>query len=299
MSLQVVLSSLRHIILDEAKLPKELEKRREYYREKFPKLTNEELEDLSLMDPKRIRLYTTSIYASQRNLLRRKLPLTFAVLDKFYAEYYGEDFKPYLHVKAMHQKYPWKEGGTENLVGNFLNYLKSDLDKFYERIESFKDIVSIDYASFGLFRLREEGLGKDDALSLDALSPMTVSEVMELEFYLPSITQFRKFDFEVIPFRRYFRKNRSLREKFPKERINFAIGGRNSSFDVTWQNLSLELYDYLSSQPRDTMIPLSLFAEAFIEQSDSSLSEEEIFHNFIELVIKLYNSGAVFLSAPK
>ena len=82
MALAAILSAFRQLVLDGIELPPTQDERAALYSKKFQGLSPEEIEDLSKMDPARLKVYTSSVFMAEGGILSTAFPLTLAILRR-------------------------------------------------------------------------------------------------------------------------------------------------------------------------------------------------------------------------
>ena len=293
MALSGVLSALRELILDEPALPESFEARVELFARSFPTLTEDEREDLAKIHPQQLRAYTGTIFAGERSVLRRRFPLTFALLESQWEQHFSEPFNRIALVKKVHSFRPWTDNKTAGLAKAFVEYLsvaRSDLQEIYPHL---CDVASLEFHSMMIARRKEPTLPA--ILSEDTISRMTVSELLSTGCAVPHNMRQEKFDFAVLSYRNAFFANDKTLPQFPEKRMVCAVGARNRFNAVRWLEVPESVYELLDECKPYQSISISELADSFLaDQSNPQVEEMEQFREFLTMFLDLVRIGAVY-----
>jgi hypothetical protein len=288
------LSALRQLILDDIELPPEHAARRALYGSLFPKLDGETLDDLARMEPQRLGVYTRSIFSGERGLLTSHFPLTVAVLQRFAEETTGKKLDLYEFVRGLHSRFPWNGNSTDSFAKNFA----ADTAERFFRGEV--PLEARECSRFELARLRA-ARSEDSPLfqfpkpDPEAISRLTVDELLDTKAGVPSGVRFELFEIDAAALYDEFREAEKTLPAGPIERHDTAIViSRSRSFSLFATALSRPVYDFLSRVPADELFALEELAEAFAGE-EAAADENRLFREFFQLVALLESRGAIVL----
>ena len=296
MSLADVLTAVRKLILDPIELPEDQEKRRAVYEERFPKLRPEEVDDLSKMEPKRLRTYTSSIFAGQTSILEDKFELTFAILTQRFESELKEKFYSYDFVRELHAARPWLDNDTEGLGRNLVEYLKHDRPEIVVAAPEIIDVAEMELSSLQVIRAPNDVLSARDSIGRKQLESLPVSQLMQVEMFIPAYVQFRTFRYDAPGLRRaFYNNNKSVSAERPQPRQVRAVVSRNSEFFVRWRELEQPVYELLNELPRSTPTSIEDLAAVVADLLPSGADEVEVFRSFFGLASGLAEGGVIVL----
>ena len=294
MALAGVLSALRTFILDENNFPSTVSERIESYRSRFPGLSSDEVEDLAAIPPEKIKIYTTSIFSSQRKVLRNKFPMTFGYIERYYQNDLKQPFRATIFMRDQHKHRPWRSNYTVELVDNFCAYLSEDRQDLKLAIPWLEDVVAFEKSASRIHRASDDTYTIRQSLTASGLTNLTVGDFLSLDFFIPHFNHFARFKFDIPRvFHNFVRENRTIPKEMPLQRETFAAAGRNRYLNARWTRLSESEFDYLSKIPKSERIPISDFADAFVTWSDDD--ETVGFQKFFGLVARLNEIGGIIL----
>lgn len=293
MSLHGVLSAMREIILDIDPIPATLEKRQVLYKERFPELSEHELEDLAKIEAERFATYTTSIFSGEKGILKNHFSLTLGFLKKHWNKVYGTELIEFEFIRALHKARPWRSYTTEFLLNCFLEYLEGDLINFHSNFPQVLDLAMLEYSSYVIKRHHDDPISPKDNISLESLKSLTVDELLSRKGFVPTCVQIKTFEHDVVKvFQACHLEGIELPERIAKTQI-FAMGGRNAENYVRWTEVSEAVHQLFSSAGNGNFIDLSALAEAVISEAPATVGEEALFVAFLETLIVLMKCGVV------
>lgn len=294
MALKDVLSTLRVVLLDDfAALPEDSDKRKQFFRENFPKLSDEEVRDFSIIDPKQFAVYTKTIFSGQRSVLKKHFPITFFLIEKYWPNGYQQNFSAYELVKRVHASRPWRGNSTASLIESFATFLSKDNPQLLASVPYLLEIVKIEQITLELRRALEQDQTSTSEWS--DICALNVSEFLSIEFCLSPTLRFVTFEFDILALYRDFHQNSSwvtdcdLLPTVALKEVH-AIGVRRFDLAVRWLAVERDLFTVLQDEVDD----LNALAEAVFEQLPGQ-SEEAKFQEFVKLVHRLVINEVILL----
>ena len=170
----------------------------------------EEREDLAKIPPERLKLYTTSIFAGERNVLKGKFPISFKLLERAHLQQ-GKRFDALEFVRGVHQRRPWQSDKVGDLAANFASFLLDDSQGLLEEIPGFRDMVELEFASFGVPRALSDSVTPAHGVDLAGESALSLDKILEMSGFVPSYVQGRNFQYNVTEVYRRYKGDRELR----------------------------------------------------------------------------------------
>ncbi|MCO6431487.1 MAG: hypothetical protein J5J00_11555 [Deltaproteobacteria bacterium] len=299
MSLSSVLSAMRQIILDAPALSADQSERLAAFKNLFPELTSEEAEDLSKVPPAKFGIYTTSIFAGERNLLQNNFPMTVALLKEAWKRCFGEELSLFKFAKEMHRVKPWTSTASTLLGRNFVEYLRDYLPQVLQDSPFLAELAELELFIRKVRKQRNGAFEACNGLAPENLAEMTVEMVMELEFIVPKCALFKQLGYDLISIRHEFMKDGSALPDHVPATPTAAAVGRNREGHPRCIALSQEIYSYLSVREKEKQQPIEELAEVYVGSQPPSLSEEELFSGFIAEVVRLAHNGVIALLEKK
>ena len=296
MSLSGVLSAVRQLILDEAKLPATLKERELFIGANYLNLTPEEVQDLASIEPSKIAVYTGTIFAGERSTLKSHFPLTFALLARGYKKSRGGAIDSLALVKELHRSRPWKGSATAALAANFVEFLRYDRPDLIECAPECVDCARLEELSLQILRAPNDSLSARDTMSLSQLGEVTVSELLVREVFIPSATRLEKFSTDVLELRRaYYANDRELGDITVHARTVFAAGGRTKELTARWVEIPAGLFTVLSQTDLTDWLPLEDLAVGATEDLPTEMPDTEKFEFFLKTLTALLDAGVIVL----
>lgn len=293
MGLHEIQSALRQLILDAPDLPKDKDSRERLYKDIFPLLTKDEIEDLAKMPPSGIKVYTSSVFSGERGLIDNNFPMSVKILYRFWNEAYSSKFSLLEFVKSLHKKKPWKTTSAVELGENFVSYIKEELSVLHSYAPYLSDIAQLELLIRKIRKFPDQTLSADQSLSIENLKALTVDKLLEMNFEIPNYVSLYKFDFDVVSAHSYYIKNDDSLPEVTTQKATFVALGRDRSAFPRILSISSLIFNFLSSQTRTIPISLSLLAETFISDCNQEKEEAQIFSEFMQLLLDLIEHGVI------
>ncbi len=296
MALSTVLSAMRILILDGWEIPSDIQARRELYREKFSPLSESELEDLAVLAPEKLRVYTNTIYSGERGTLEMHFPFVFALLK----DRLREDFDGFRMVQELHKFRPWHGNTTLALAESFVAFLGSPTLPAGENIYAKSAPEARDLALMECFDLQiSRGLNPIDlgipVFDRDEIAALNVGTLLELTLLIPRNARWFTCEFDVLGFRTAFTSSDGVPPSKPTARRKmYVAGGRNRAHFVRWVEISPSVMNFFDSAKGSSELPMSDLVEAALENVDGE-SEEALFQSFMDTFTGLEQSGIIFI----
>lgn len=296
MALPAVLSAMREIILDEPKLPADAGERRALYSHIFPNLTSDELEDLSKIAPQGFQVYSNSIYVGEKNLIANNFPISIAVLKNHWSTITSQPFSLLSFMKELHKSKPWRSTTTMALCRNFSDYLHEAYPTLFESAPYLSDLLHLELCTRKIKKLPDDSKPPRASLPAKLLTAVTVGDLMESQFSIPTPNTFCKFAHDVITAREAFINSGGVFPDSVEAVGTTAALSRNERGYARWSRLSDQLYTFFVSQPRLTTLPVESRAEIIVEEKGiGSDSEEALLSLFLISLAVLVENGVILL----
>lgn len=294
MALNTVLSALRSLILDGVEIPRDPHARRALYQKRFQPLTETELEDLVIIPPEKLQIYTNTVFSGHRSTLLMHFPVTYALL----ATRCGKTFDGFRLVQELHAEQPWQGNATLTLARSFVDFLSSLNSRYRKAAPEAPDVAQMECLALEIAR----GFNPSDTgmalLTPEEKGALLVEELLGLPVLLPENLRYFHSCFDVLSFRSaYFERNGSIPDRPATVKNCFYIGGRDPSHFVRWTEVSPPVYKLLTGhRPGDTIL-VDDIASAFLEGQASESTEDELFQQFMAMFMQLERYGICFLPA--
>lgn len=295
MALAGVLSAIKDLVLNAPSLPNSKEEREILYKEKFIKLSEEEIEDLAKIEPKQLKIYTMTIFNGEKSGLNNHFKMTLALLKRNWEKLEDFPYNEFELVKQIYKVRPWKSNKFRDLAEIFKDYLLINKVEYSEQIPELFDVLNFEITIMDTRRhLNDGGLEAYDSIKLSELHKMTVMEVMSLKYQVPKYNHFLHFSFDILKTHSNFRKTKELIKEIPRAN-QFAICSRNIKMLTRWTNVSELLWKHLKSLERNQSKELAELADIADELFPDAENEEILFAEFIEQIAVLVKHGAMIL----
>lgn len=295
MALAALLSAMKEIILDIPDLPEGQDERQAYIKKSFPKLSEHEAEDLAKIQPSKFKIYTNSIFSSERDLLKRNFAMTIETLQKYWGNLSNKPFNMLQLVKDLHKISPWKSTHTVDLGRNFVEYIKNDLKKIKEYAPFIFELAEMELLLRLVRRSPDDGIMPKNSLALDELNAMTVEALLDLNYQIPTCVEFTDFNYDLIEARASFNENDKKTPEFIAPKKIYCSLSRNRDALQRWTEYAENFYQILKTDIRGTPLPLAGLAEKFLETADQRKSEEDLFKEFLETVYRCVETGVLVI----
>ena len=297
MALAALLSAMKEIILSCPVMPEEEEQRRLYLKDNFPKLSSEEVEDLSKISPKKFQIYSNSIFSGERNLIKRNFPMTIAALANLKPDRYSKDSDLTKLLKDLHKQHPWQSTQTVELGKNFVAYIKGLPRDLISKAPYLAELAEFELQLRIVRRTPDDEIMPADSLSEKELSSMTVEAVLGLKYLIPSFVIFAEFDYDVPAARQYFTSNKRILPESIGKKFTCSAISRNAEGLPRWRELNREIYRLLQAKERKKPHNISEIVETLLSTEGQLKDEIQLFKSFMDLLSKLIASGVVVVIA--
>jgi len=294
MALAGVLSAMRELILDFDEIPATEGERIKAYRKLFPALEIEEVEDLAKIPGEKWGTYTSSIFNGEREVLRNRFNITLTVLEKNWQAVFGEVFNSYRVIRQLHKARPWKSSVTQALGENFCIFISEELSELVVQAPEIESVARLELLNLSIRRdLDDASGGPRDSIDREQFGRLTVAEVMDLGFTIPSCVKFEIFEFDAVEAYHYFYRHEELLPDTVEEKTVFGAGARNSDNCPRWLEVTEGVFTFLDGLDRSVPERLSSLAEAYLEDCADGITEEDVFVGMLEQVVNLVETGVI------
>ncbi len=299
MPLAGVLSAVRELLLDDLDLPdgigaEVVAARTNLYRSKFTTLTAEEVEDLAKIPPERLRVYTQTVFAGERNNLKNHFPMTFALLQRAL----GEDFDSFQMMRDLHAARPWKSYRTADLCLNFCQYLVEDRLDIKAQLPELPSVSELERLSLKISRGPNPEAVSGALIDIAKIAELSVADLMEFSCVKAPCSQFLTVQHDVLSLREYFYEHdRELPDSPTMVSELYLAGARSRWGGVRWCSVNFAIYESLAAFERGERFTVSTLAEVFLkekradEQSESD--DSQLFLEFFKEFQTLVQSGVL------
>ncbi len=294
MALADILSAMREIILDGLPIPADEMARREYYASKFLALSSTEIEDLAKNSPDKFEIYSSSIFVSQRNFIRRNLPRSMSVLAREWPAIHGQQLDPLRMVRDMHRYYPWQSTNFVDVGRNFVEYLKTRQGAIVARAPFLVDLALLEILTREVRRVVGDTIEAKNSLPVAALETMTVDALLGKNILVPTHARLAEFSWDVIEAFWFWNSNESTLPEQIAETATYGAVSRDAGHRAVWVKLSPALYRLLATSERSAPIAVESLAEAFVDDfAAADRTEEDLFLEFLAKFAELVTAGVV------
>lgn len=292
MALAAVLSAMRTIILDAPQLPETEEARRISFHALFPQLSEHEVEDLAKISPQRFSIYTRSIFNSEADLIAHYHAFTCALIERAWQKKRRESLLLRDFVRMMHAKRPWKTSTTEGLLEAFGQFLEDRAADFGEYRQHILEAAAFERHLFYARRRVDSSPKGPSPIDRKRLAALTVGEVLNLSWHIPSTTSFQQFASDIPAAYSYFQSHQGTPPAIIAQHKLFMMFGRDNRHVVRWREIPEPLYRYFTKASHGQGT-LDAVAELFVETLPPGLSEQEGFVQFINFGLDLIEAGLI------
>ena len=298
MALAQLLSAMKDIILDVLSMPEEQKEREVFLKKTFLELSQNELEDLSKINPAKLRLYSNSIFSGEKDLIHRNFPMTVAYLEKYWNLVSKDDFSLFKLIKNIHKTKPWKSYSTVDLGRNFVDFINQEFVNIISRVPFLPELAEMELLLRIVRRSPDDKIMPKDSLSLTAISSMTVEKILDLNFLIPTCVEFSVFSYDLISERAAFVENNDYLPDTIMRKNLYCSLSRNRECLQRWTMLPQSLFNALKTLPRYENTPLSLLAEKFLDAANQNSAnhgadEESLFREFIGIIYRSMENGMI------
>ena len=254
MSLASFLSAIKYILIDhdasDALIKDDLTSR-------FNDLTDDELTDLLSLKKDRLDIYRRSIFGGRLSMIRKRLPVSFFIINKFLSSHVSG--YQTLDLATNYERFSsWKARSTLSYLANFSKFIEF---KYPNIASQFPFIIElIDFELLGVKIIRDPFKATQPL----AIESYLLSELLDKFFVINSITKFFQSEFNLLNIRRsYFNHtdlnnadlnnagsfleqlNDSKANSFNAKGDFYYVGGRCLEGDLQWFNISSRVYNFL------------------------------------------------------
>lgn len=293
MSLAGVLSAMRVIILDDPDLPPDGGKRLEFFRTKFPDLTDHEAEDLAKMPPDRIRIYTNSIFIGEKRLIESNFPMTLAVLKKHWGRVFPAEFDCLEIVKDLHKHYAWKATDTVALGSNFVRYVADKFAPITALAPHLNEVSRFELIHREVKKSPDDICTAAESLRVSDIAGIKVEDLLRLKCMIPRCARFESFDFDIKNFRNSFIENKQALPGTIDERPVLYCCSRGRNTMPRWTVLHPATFSFLEKRKRGDFFEIEELAGACAEAEGADKTETELFASFIAFLKVLLDHGVI------
>ncbi|NDC37336.1 MAG: hypothetical protein EBZ48_04715 [Proteobacteria bacterium] len=295
MTLAHTLSALREMILDVREYPDSIVERKEFLKSRYPGLSELESEDLARIPPERLALYTESIFASERGLLRAKFPISFALIKRA-ASACGESIDFYDLARSLHDWRPWRSSRVPDLARNFADFIASQHAKWLESEPLLEDALQLELCGMEVARAPNDTLVAKNSARLSGSLELSLDALISMQGFIPAFVAHRSFSCDVTMLFDTFRELRELPVSIESSGVTvFAICSRDADYVVHWSRVSPELSQAFGVIPRSVCFPLHELAEGYVQRLSSDYDEAAAAQALLCGLIELNTKGALLL----
>ena len=298
MALAGVLSAMRELLLDKDDLPSSVEERLSTYREWFPDLTDEEIDDLAKIPGEKIKVYTGTIFQGESSVIANHLEVTLAIVRTYWKEITGQRFDTYRFIRRTHKSRPWKDNTTNGLLENVMRHIKEDIPQLQSLAPWVTDMADFEYLRLQIKRTPDETPDIRSSLSREDLANVTVEELLGLTMLRSETSRLQTFPYDVVSaYMHYYRHDETLPDEVEKK-TTYAVGGRGRNQLSQWYLCDALLYSYLQELPIGQATMVESLAAFFLENLQHK-PQEEVFQEFIKTLADLNDIGVLLLLPPE
>ncbi len=294
MSLPAVLSAFRQLVLDGIELPASAREREALIRRSFEGLSEEEVQDLSKMEPARLQVYTSSVFSAEGNILLNAFPLTLAALEQFWPEEWGA-YSRRVVAQRVHRFAPWRGIHSTTLGESFLQFLSGECGQVRRQVPWLLEAGQLEQAMLEVRRAPNEGRRPQKPEDLASLSTASVGELLALTVEVPSLLRGVELEHDLLPIRRAVLEGEALRAA--TERTIRLLCARPHDLGVACVEVPQGVWELLLER-RGQACELSELAEAYLASPDAaSLGDDEAFRGFYAMFHSLVGAGSCSLGS--
>lgn len=276
MPLNDILSAMRALILDADDGPTDPAARRAWIGERFPTLTATEADDLASVPAERFGVYTETIFAGERSMLRWAFPMSMAAIGRMLGE--QDASQPIGHlqydlVRDLHRFRPWQSHSIRDLARGFRAFVGEKRGDLLETWPGLADLIAFEQAELEVFYAADAPLV---ALRPDEWSGMSVEALLMSAIVIPTHVEIIEVRFDAIALRRQWRIDESLPDGWPADEPSYFACGRDpDSLQCRWIKLNAASQTALTSMPRgDTRTINDLAAGWLASQPEDAFTDD-------------------------
>ena len=297
MALAAILSAFRQLVLDGIELPPTQDERAALYSKKFQGLSPEEIEDLSKMDPARLKVYTSSVFMAEGGILSTAFPLTLAILRRSWPGSMGP-FSPAEVAQRVHQVSPWRGIHSQSLGLSLRDFIEQQLAPLCKSEPELLEVVGFEQAALEIRKALNESVAPQSTEIFNQISNMKVQELLNCVAYVPTLLRCCLLHYDIQALRQHFLKTGEL--SAIALRRHALIGARPFDYGVLWSEVPESVASLMMEHRGEISERLTLeeLAESYL-QGASHQSEEEAFNSFLLFVQELVKIGALTIMLPE
>lgn len=294
MALADVLSAVRELVLNTPPLTGERDVRRLALSKRFPKLDQQELDDLASIPPKRLEIYTNLIFAGEREMLRWAYPKSLKVIDRMLQDEGDERMASELEfelARELHRFKPWASQSVRELAANFQDFVNETHRDWLSTWPGLKDLVDFERIEVEVFYALDFS---GNPLVIEKLSTLSVGDLMTVTVARPPYVALRAYDYDVLDVLRYYRENESLPDPLPSASPSVVVCGRNpDTLMPHWLALETAAHHTLDGLAPEQTYTINDLAQSFLESSTPNTfpDEQAAFASFFEHLAKWATAG--------
>lgn len=303
MSLHAVLSAMRALILDGLDIPLDEIARKDFYRTKFPELSEEEREDLTLIPPGKFGIYTSTVFSGQKGTVEMHFPMTLRLMECRRKS----PVDVFRLVQQVHQQHPWKGYATQGLTESFVSYLRGE-QEYSRSAPEIADLAASEHLSLEIAR-GYNPFDKDiprtypPFFTAPQIQTLQISELLQAPLFVPENVRFLEASYDILEIRHdYLVNEKSVPEQILPNGQFFLVGGRDAEQYIRWYEITPGFFSLLKRIQTGAQHSVEDLAEIFLrEENDSSErrpNEQELFQSFLSRLWILINNGSVFVLSP-
>lgn len=303
MALADFLSAVRSLILDEGIDPA-IQDRKSYLRRRFPELDERQCADLADIAPERLGVYTELVFAGIRATLEWIFPLSLAVIDRLRR---AETALPPAAeanlewVRALHRFRPWTSTSQRQLAADFEAFIRDCRAPWIAAWPGLADLLDFERTDLEAFYAADVPHAPMTAADVQALSGLSVGDLMTQEFFIPEYAAIRSFRYDVPAMAQAWRSTQELPDPLPASApATYSCGRLISTLMPKWTALSPAICEALAALPRCRPFTVDNLASRFLDGllADDARSDEARFADFFIALQALIESG-VLLRPPR
>ncbi len=296
MPLNDILSAMRELILDADDGPTAPPARRAWIGERFPTLTPTEADDLASVPAERFGVYTETIFAGERSMLRWAFPMSMAAIGRILHE--CDASQPIGHlqydlVRELHRFRPWQSHSIRDLARGFRAFVEVEREDLLETWLGLADLIAFEQAELEVFYAADE---PHVCLRPDEWAGLSVEALLMSAIVIPTHVQIIETRFDAIALRRTWRADESLPDGWPAdEQSHLACGRDPDSLQCRWVKLDAVSHAALLSMPRSETRTINDLAGAWLasQPEDAFADEATAFAAFCGLLADWARAGIV------
>lgn len=288
MPLNHILSAVRQLILDESTPDISERGRCQYLAERFPDLTESEVNDLAEIPPDRMGVYTRLIFNGERTMLKWVYPVTFAALHRIDA-----DVDEFNLMRDLHRHRPWTSQSSRELADIFQDYVVHRRLDWQSACPALLDLIESEKTSLQVFYALDFPHNPIDIAQWNRFS---VGELLEQPVIIPPYIALRTFACDIVEFTRRYRREDSLPDDWPAMTTTHAVCSRDpETLMPRWLTLSDPAFCALSAITPATPTLANDLAQHYIEAATPELraDEQALFQSFFTFLSQASGIGAI------